>query len=234
MVLATSWHSVRHKVCNFSNGALTTTTPRGASRLHTDVFKDQRRPLKLWDMHIPETAWDYTARTSWPYSLSCGAMVGYTKASFPDSKLPEPWSCRWRSWGFAPYWHDSRSLWRNSAQQFLEDRIHIHIHKPLMFRSTREDNTSTVFVAECQHTHRGRGGYYFYDAATQEMYRFVQPWRSGHPAGQISGTVEEFMERADWNNMARVGSLADFGPGRVQKPDRVGPVLRLHDLHTSE
>ncbi|KAJ7450342.1 hypothetical protein FB451DRAFT_1374720 [Mycena latifolia] len=235
MLLASNWPFIRHKF--IFNVALTAGRPRKGS-LHSDIgsFQDRRRPWKFWDMHIPETAWDYTARPSRPYPPSSGAMVSnrYMKASFPDSKFPEPWSCNWRAWGFAPYWHRVSLLRLDSLRRCLEDKLRIRMRKLLMFRSTRVDNTSTVFVAECQKTSRGLWGYYFYDAPTQDVYRFIQPWRSGQPKGRIAGSVEEFIEWGDWNNMAYLGSLIDFIPRPKEKRDRSGPVLRLHDLHTSE
>ncbi|KAJ7450341.1 hypothetical protein FB451DRAFT_721910 [Mycena latifolia] len=190
-------------------------------RIPTDF---QRRPWKFWDMHLPETAWDYTAHRLAPYRLSNRAMLlnGYMRESVPDSKLPEPWSCRWRAWGLAPYWHNFNSLWLDAPEQSLKNRLGIRVRKLLMFHSARLDNATTVFVGS---DHTDSLAYYLYDAPTQDVYRF------GDSQRQI---VKPFVHCADWNNMTHLGSLFDFSPTPNQAYDRSGQPLYLHDLHTSE
>ncbi|KAJ7450363.1 hypothetical protein FB451DRAFT_1527485 [Mycena latifolia] len=165
-------------------------------------------------------------------------------AAIPHSKLPEPWSCNWRGWGFLPYWNTVSYSWLDLPDDMLQKRLKISILKLIMFRSTSLDNLSMIFsgeeptnclvprcdlgVMEGDEKMKYRSAYYLFDAPTRDVYRFEQP------EGPIAGSIEEFMEGADWNNITHLGSLDDVSPASNATLNRSGPRLRLHELHNSE
>ncbi|KAJ6555391.1 hypothetical protein DFH09DRAFT_1318182 [Mycena vulgaris] len=71
------------------------------------------------------------------------------------------------------------------------------------------DNASLIFAGK---QWRAMPAYYLYDAVTQDVYRFSQV------EGQIVGSAEHFIERANWNNMTCLGSLREISPFRGRLP----------------
>ncbi|KAJ7450355.1 hypothetical protein FB451DRAFT_1527456 [Mycena latifolia] len=207
------------------------------SRSHTDVFGPQRRPWKFWDMHVPETAWDYERRWSVPYHPEHFRHSYLLKgaAAIPDSKLPEPWSCNWRAWGLLLYWHRRSIFSLDSPSELLMKHLEIDVRQLLMFRSTRSDNASLIFVGQepvirsaLYHAREFRSAYYFYDAAAKDVYRF------GQAEKHFAGSAEDFIACADWNNMTHLGSVASNPSTQNQTRLASGPPLHLHDLHNAQ
>ncbi|KAJ7272363.1 hypothetical protein C8J57DRAFT_1467814 [Mycena rebaudengoi] len=171
----------------------------------------------------------------------CRGMEGTLEhfGSIPDCKLPEPWSCNWRAWGLLPYWRKPRNTGpmlhvESAVETMLSEQLDISDLNPLMFRSGRTDNTTTVFVGKNWPTYwrnpgptQGSWGYYLYDAPTQNVYRF-----DGVESGQFLPSVFDFLQRADWNMMTHLASVGstNIGPAALTS----GPPLVLHGLHNAE
>ncbi|KAF7367530.1 hypothetical protein MSAN_00816000 [Mycena sanguinolenta] len=195
-----------------------------------------RRPWRFWDMHIPETAWNYQRRPQFKPSVPniYSERIRQHRSSklytpIPDSRLPAPWSCNWRAWGLRPYWFYPATPFPNEIESALKRRFKIFVYKVLIFRSGRVDNSSFVFVGTKNSKDDSGWAYYLYDVPTERLYCFA-------PTGEAEGTAEGFAENADWSKMTLLGSLIDLEPlpaTGITAPNSRLP-LHLHDLHRSE
>ncbi|KAJ6456185.1 hypothetical protein C8R45DRAFT_1035201 [Mycena sanguinolenta] len=195
--------------------------------------------MALWDMHLPESAWNYQKRPQFKPSVPniYFERIRQRRSSklcipIPDSRLPAPWSCNWRAWGLRPYWFYPISLPAdNEIEAALRWKFKISVRSVLMFRSGQMDNGTFVFVG-CKNLKGDSGdewAYYLYHVPTENVYCFA-------PTREAEGSAEGFVENADWNRMTLLGSLVDFEPppAATGTTPNSRPPLRLHDLHRSE
>ncbi|KAJ7739401.1 hypothetical protein B0H16DRAFT_1758986 [Mycena metata] len=153
-----------------------------------------RRPRRLWDMHIPQTAdLAITDMGLLPPRHHFGTRTR-NWVSIPDANLPEPWTCNWAA---ADWTADLvRPLEATLAQRYTLSNVPL---TPVMFNSAKE---ATVFGCA------DSGKFFLHN---KEWFR---SWASYPPRAcegpQLSAfegvfpSVEVFIERADWNRVQRM------------------------------
>lgn len=159
-----------------------------------------------------QTAWNYMPKPDWDRHFG---QTQHPWGDLPKEELPQPWSCNWLRWGLNG---DPSSIIPG-----LGDRFRLAMLKPLIFRNTRTNNRTTVFVGVEERLKSPR--FYFYDAPAEDLFRFEQV-----PEGTASTGAAEFVATANWNRMTHLGSIVD--PGAILKHRNIpGSPLLLHGLH---